>query len=554
MNSNSPPKYDMRINTPYQVDWGHVAAGKKVAATKRKLRFKFGFSNADALQRGLTGIEARGEEHEVVLIWSLTSGKQVVIADGQQVHFSMGRRADTKFETSWTMAGQHNMKIIAHAAPPIRDIPGFKQYDLLLDGMSFFDMPRIYELGVKKGPIRRSHHGFATAVEPEQHGFAYKNYRMEEEHQYASRRYDEDYSMRSYPSVESGPTRRSTMEPISTPSPPSKPTPEYNVAPVQDVSSSQSPRGPDLLEAPASMPATTTMDEFAPVEAPPPSFQDVTNHILSAYPPAPTSPAPLALANESHTYHQPAQPPQQMQLQTQTQMQQYYNNGYPPQQQQTPYQQNYYSGAPTTMVSPDGSMAATTGHFFYQQPDQQQQLSAVHPQTPRPEEQPQQQPPVVTPTMMKPLEVDELRDSPPPVNEMDKAVQSLVNLNDINETFATPEQIKARKQKESNSKQQSKSRPAPPKASTNHIGQNVSLADIQQNKTPAAPAKEIMRNHAFDPAAAQAGMLVVYGQQQQGPSQLQPQYMSGIPAVNGFGAGAYNGYQWYQQQPMRSAY
>jgi hypothetical protein len=452
----------------------------------------------------------------------------------------MGRRADAKFEATWTMAGQHNLKIVAHAAPPIRAIPGFKQYDLLLDGMSFFDMPRIYELGFKKD-TRRSR---AVAVSPEQHNFAYKNYRMDEERHYGgnqNRHYEEE------PHRFEAPMRRSTMETAMAPAPALTNSPSPSVEMPKDVLS-ESPRGPDLLQPPTSVPSNV-VDEFAPVEArpEPPTFDAVANQILSAYPAAAPAPAPLALANESHTYYQPAPAPAQQQP--------FYNNyGYgapTPQMQQQ--QQIFYHGAPSALVSPDASMVATTGQFF-----PQPQPLVVDPDVPRPE-----QPPLVTPTMMQPLEVDELRDSPPPKDEMGRAIQNLVNLNDLNQTVTTPEQIKARKQKEEFGKRHHKSSPAPPATTDWNVGQNASLADIQQHKkSNPVPSKEVMRIHAFDPAAAQAGMMVVYGQQAppQQQQMMQGGYMmGGIPANNGFGAGMYNGYQYHHQQqqqhqPLRAAY
>ena len=138
--------------------------------------------------------------------------------------------------------------------------------------------------------------------------------------------------------------------------------------------------------------------------------------------------------------------------------------------------------------------------------------------------------------MMKPLEVDELRDSPPPLNPMDRAVQNLVNLDDVKEIRATPEELKAKKQKELSMAQDQKSRPKAPAATDWHVGTNASLADIKKHKKPVASAtKEIMKVHAFDPAAAQAGMMVIYGQQQQ-----QPQHVGhggSIPQPMGFGVG-----------------
>jgi hypothetical protein len=107
---------------------------------------RFGFANREALEAGQTGIACRGEEHDVTLVWSITSGKRLLLADGHEVHYSMVR--SQTFEFSWTMKGNHVLKVVAHAAPPAQRIPGFRQYDFFVDGKSFFTMPKVYRLGM----------------------------------------------------------------------------------------------------------------------------------------------------------------------------------------------------------------------------------------------------------------------------------------------------------------------------------------------------------------------------------------------------------------------
>lgn len=135
------------IRSPvYQIDFTAVDAGKRIASTKRRIRWRFGFTNQDALAAGGTGTECRGEEHDITLIWSLTSGKRLVLADGQEVHYSNSR--NHIFDFSWTMRGNHVLKVAAHANPPLNAHPNFRQYDFFVDGMSFFSMPKVYRLGL----------------------------------------------------------------------------------------------------------------------------------------------------------------------------------------------------------------------------------------------------------------------------------------------------------------------------------------------------------------------------------------------------------------------
>eukprot|EP00538_Stauroneis_constricta_P006226 CAMPEP_0119545546 /NCGR_PEP_ID=MMETSP1352-20130426/261_1 /TAXON_ID=265584 /ORGANISM="Stauroneis constricta, Strain CCMP1120" /LENGTH=756 /DNA_ID=CAMNT_0007590101 /DNA_START=67 /DNA_END=2337 /DNA_ORIENTATION=- len=130
----------------YQIDFTAVASGKRIASTKRRVRWRFGFANTEAIANGQTGTACRGEEHDVTIVWSLTSGKRLVLADGREIHYSTSR--NNIFEFSWTMRGNHVMKIIAHASPPMSATPVFRQYDFSIDGQSFFSFPKVFRLGL----------------------------------------------------------------------------------------------------------------------------------------------------------------------------------------------------------------------------------------------------------------------------------------------------------------------------------------------------------------------------------------------------------------------
>ncbi len=130
----------------YAIDFTAVACGKRIANTKRRVRWRFGFANPDALAAGETGTACRGEEHDVTMVWSVTSGKRLILADGQEVHYSNSRSAVIDF--SWTMRGNHVLKVIAHATAPMSADPGFRQYDFFVDGRSFFTFPKVYRLGL----------------------------------------------------------------------------------------------------------------------------------------------------------------------------------------------------------------------------------------------------------------------------------------------------------------------------------------------------------------------------------------------------------------------
>lgn len=146
----------------YQIDFTAVASGKRIASTKRRVRWRFGFANQDALAANETGTACRGEEHDITLVWSITSGKRLILADGQEVHYSNNR--NNLFEFSWTMRGNHVLKVLAHASPPINAVPGFRQYDFFVDGQSFFTFPKVYRLGLSQKDARH----VATPTAPPQ--------------------------------------------------------------------------------------------------------------------------------------------------------------------------------------------------------------------------------------------------------------------------------------------------------------------------------------------------------------------------------------------------
>jgi hypothetical protein len=122
---------------------------------------RFGFANSEALASGETGTACRGEEHDVTLVWSIASGKRLILVDGHEVHYSSSRNAI--FDFSWTMRGNHVLKMVAHVSPPLSPTPGFRQYDFFIDGQSFFTFPKVFRLGLAPGQAPASPSGASTS-------------------------------------------------------------------------------------------------------------------------------------------------------------------------------------------------------------------------------------------------------------------------------------------------------------------------------------------------------------------------------------------------------
>ena len=171
------PHYSATVTTimtprPYAIDHQSDAAGRVIKASKRRVLFRFGFSSS-ADGRRCAVLE---DEHVVTLSWSPTSGKAVLAADGREIHMagfadtggagSGGRKRrlliGSKFEHRWEMAGRtststpstnqaqdeewltnpmHQIRIVAHATKPRGKGTG-RQFDLFVDNVSYFDLPK----------------------------------------------------------------------------------------------------------------------------------------------------------------------------------------------------------------------------------------------------------------------------------------------------------------------------------------------------------------------------------------------------------------------------
>eukprot|EP00536_Pseudo-nitzschia_multiseries_P016866 jgi/Psemu1/70006/estExt_Genemark1.C_12700004 len=150
----------------YQIDCQTSKKGRMFAGTKRRICWRFGFSNAQAVDKGLSGSDCRGEEHEVVFVWSLTSGKKFVLADGHEVHWS--KESALAFDSSWQWAWQapmagatRELTVVARASSHRFDKKktngsngsvsdsSFRRIDLLVDGVPFSELPQVFELGGK---------------------------------------------------------------------------------------------------------------------------------------------------------------------------------------------------------------------------------------------------------------------------------------------------------------------------------------------------------------------------------------------------------------------
>jgi len=176
--------------SPYQINYEVKNTSKTFGFSKKKIIFKFGIANPPAIANGDSGSNCRGSEHEIIFIWSLNSGKRQIMSDGKDIHFSEtgsnGWTADQVF--------QHHFEIrVAGLSGPIRahlitqpankDVPHIKPFDLRLNGVSYFAMPHIFQLGTPQMVVRPVKGKGKMSRGEQQHNGGRQNRRHEDDSQ-----------------------------------------------------------------------------------------------------------------------------------------------------------------------------------------------------------------------------------------------------------------------------------------------------------------------------------------------------------------------------------
>ena len=106
------------------IDFNATACGRCIGHSKRKVKFRFW----QAI-----------EEHELILIWSINSGKQVVLLDGRVIYSTVSRSSTV--DISHTTHDNTNFRLVAHRYQSSER--GSYQYDLFINGTSFFSLPKM---------------------------------------------------------------------------------------------------------------------------------------------------------------------------------------------------------------------------------------------------------------------------------------------------------------------------------------------------------------------------------------------------------------------------
>ena len=488
--------------------------------------------------------------------------------DGREVHYANTRTG--VMDHSWSSRGGHVIKVVCHAAAPMTANPGFRQYDLFIDGQSFFSMPKVYEMGLRPGmpapgagaPMA-AYPGAASssprAIEYNPDGTAIRAPRntVEEDTELQrainasleeSRRHLEQRGR-----AESGNTQPTSnnvdlFEFDSAPAPSNDfmnqpppqqqqqygapppdqqygaPSPQYGApSPQYGAPSPQygaPPPGQPMLALPSStsygsQPPPQQQQQYAPAPVPhqsPPPAQPNFSSPAPAYAAFAPSDDPFAPKPPSHND---------------------ISNG---------ILSAYGSGGGGSPSAATPSNASAQGMWSPQIP-QQQRMPGQFQSSPH-EQAPQQNGhgPALT--------MDGLaKHGDEPVNEFEAAMRKLVNFDHIDEPAEQQMKLTMKKQEDEKAKKnKGKSRGLAPVA-IGQVGSAATLSQITQVK-PTVQKKEGIMNAPpptlFSPHAAMAGALVVHGQ---GPPPLQKQgqgFGVGAGQANGYGGAGY-GYPPQQQ-------
>jgi hypothetical protein len=164
--NNKNTKIPQFVQVPmYQVSFEVKNAGKILQATKKSIKWIFGYANQEScLVRQSKGEVCRGEEHQIELVWSLTSGKRKILLNGLEVHCSgsateeLSTTNEGKFDHTFKMKDflssrsqsygkNHYVRLVAyHNGGLLRQNSDPKSFELSFNGFSFYDLPRTCDI------------------------------------------------------------------------------------------------------------------------------------------------------------------------------------------------------------------------------------------------------------------------------------------------------------------------------------------------------------------------------------------------------------------------
>mmetsp|Transcript_39439 Transcript_39439/g.44940 ORF Transcript_39439/g.44940 Transcript_39439/m.44940 type:complete len:401 (+) Transcript_39439:2-1204(+) len=377
---------------------------------------------------------------------------------------------------------------------------------MFIDGLSFFDMPRIFELGdnchqpvVEDINNNEAHFGPPSNV-PESNNFTRNNI-----YQYSAADASINLSEpHTYPQIRSDMTIRSETSPNeATP----LPDPTYSRASshfdtpsfVQQPASISSPTLMPLSPTANTLPFTNNAhaNEFTPISPPSPTLQDISYRVMNTHEEAPSKHMNLAIDNgpSTESIYSP--------MNDESQITPFEREHSQPLFVSSTYANTTPPFSPTPPRVSSLSYISTVEYTENVTPSQDSLVSSI-----------------ATPECTENLSMKFIQsltqESPNSIRQLDElslAMQNLVNFEHMCEPLETPVKLTMKEAKETN-KPSNKSQGLPPVKVAWHLGAQATLADIKANvPSREASTKEVMRiNPVFDPAPPQTAMTFVHGE------------------------------------------
>ena len=145
------------INSEDRAFFGISAPRGRSDRSHRTVRFRFGVvknnSNHSNSEDTKTGSRppsrsvGEDEEHEVVLSWSVRSGKRIISYDRIMLYSITMKGFGVCDHTVLTPDGKFSLRILSCTEPPLGAAPNFETSELLINGVSYFDFPRMGRTG-----------------------------------------------------------------------------------------------------------------------------------------------------------------------------------------------------------------------------------------------------------------------------------------------------------------------------------------------------------------------------------------------------------------------
>lgn len=145
------------INSEDRAFFGISAPRGRSDRSHRTVRFRFGVvkNNSNHSNSGDTKTGSRppsrsvgeDEEHEVVLSWSVRSGKRIISYDRIMLYSITMKGFGVCDHTVLTPDGKFSLRILSCTEPPLGAAPNFETSELLINGVSYFDFPRMGRTG-----------------------------------------------------------------------------------------------------------------------------------------------------------------------------------------------------------------------------------------------------------------------------------------------------------------------------------------------------------------------------------------------------------------------